>query len=144
MIVFPAFLNLSINFSIRSWWLEMQSALGLPLPPPTNCVELLHLCKLQRIYSMLFKYRFFGDVHVWNHLLCCWKWAFAMTSVFSLQNSISLCPALFCTPRPSLSVIPGIAWLLTFSFQPAMMKKTSFLTVSIAERNVYGVWVLAA
>ena len=31
--------------------------------------------------------------------LCCWKRMFAMTSVFSLQNSVSLCPASLCTPR---------------------------------------------
>ena len=30
-----------------------------------------------------------------NHLLCCWKRVIAMTSVFSLQSSVSLCPALF-------------------------------------------------
>ena len=28
-----------------------------------------------------------------------------MTSVLSWQNSISLCPASFCTPRPNLPVI---------------------------------------
>ena len=32
-------------------------------------------------------------------------------------NSISLCPASFCTPRPNLSVTPGISWLPTFAFQ---------------------------
>ena len=47
-------------------------------------------------------------------LLCCWKRVFAMTSVFYWQNSISLCPALFCTPRPNLTVTPGISWLSTF------------------------------
>ena len=30
-----------------------------------------------------------------------------MISVFSWQNSISLCPASFCTPRPNLPVTPG-------------------------------------
>ena len=35
------------------------------------------------------------DVHVESHLLYCWKRVFAMTSVFSWQNSVSLCPALF-------------------------------------------------
>ena len=30
-----------------------------------------------------------------------------MTSAFSRQNSISLCPASFCTPRPNLPVTPG-------------------------------------
>ena len=46
--------------------------------------------------------------------LCCWKWVFAMTSVFSWQISISLCPASFCTTRPKLPVTPGISWLPTF------------------------------
>ena len=46
-----------------------------------------------------------------NHL-CCWKRVFAMTCVFSWQNSVSLFPASFCTPRPNLPVNPGISWLL--------------------------------
>ena len=37
-------------------------------------------------------------------LLCCSKRVFAMTSAFSWQNSISLCPASFCIPRPNLPV----------------------------------------
>ena len=36
--------------------------------------------------------------------LCCWKRVFAMTSAFSWQNSISLCPASFRIPRPNLPV----------------------------------------
>ena len=53
-----------------------------------------------------------------------------MTSVFSWQNSISLCPASFCTPRPNLPVTPGISWLPTFAFLSPIMKRTSFLSVS--------------
>ena len=45
-----------------------------------------------------------------------------MTSVFSWQNSISLCPASFYTPRPNLPVTPGVSWLLTFAFQSPIMK----------------------
>ena len=30
-----------------------------------------------------------------------------MTSVFSWKNSISLCPASFCPPKPNLPVTPG-------------------------------------
>ena len=37
--------------------------------------------------------------------MCCWKRVFVMTSVFSLQNSISLCPASFCTPRLNLLLL---------------------------------------
>ena len=37
-----------------------------------------------------------------------------MTSASSWQNSVSLCPASFCSSRPNLPVSPGISWLLTF------------------------------
>ena len=63
------------------------------------------------------------DVHV---LLYCWKRVFAMTSAFSWSNSVSLCPASFCTLRPNLPVTPGISWLPTFVFQSLIMKRTSF------------------
>ena len=59
-------------------------------------------------------------------VLCCWKRVFAMTSAFSWQTSISLCPASFCTPRPNLPVTPGVSWLPTFAFQSPIMKRTSF------------------
>ena len=49
-----------------------------------------------------------------------------MTSAFSWQNSISLCPASFCTSRPNLPVTPGVSWLPTFAFQSPIMKRTSF------------------
>ena len=57
---------------------------------------------------------------------CCWKKVFAMTSVFSWQNSVHLCPGSFCTPRPNLPVTPGISWLPIFAFQSPMMKITFF------------------
>ena len=53
-----------------------------------------------------------------------------MTSVFSRQNSISLCPASFCTPRPNLPITPGVFSLPTFAFLSPIMKRTSFLGVS--------------
>ena len=57
----------------------------------------------------------FGIVHLVMNmcslLLHCWKRAFAMTSVFSWQNSVTLCPASFCISRPNLLVIPCISWL---------------------------------
>ena len=49
-----------------------------------------------------------------------------MTSVFSWQNSISLCPASFRTPRPNLPVTPGVSLLPTFAFQSPIMKRTFF------------------
>ena len=45
-----------------------------------------------------------------------------MTSVFSWQNSISLCPASFRIPRPNLPVTPGVSWLPTFAFQSPLIK----------------------
>ena len=62
---------------------------------------------------------------------CCCKRVFVLTSVFSWQNSVSLCPASFCTPRVNLPVTPGISWLPTFAFQSLMMKRTSFLVLSL-------------
>ena len=50
-----------------------------------------------------------------------------MTCVFSWQNSYSLCPASFCTPRPNLSVTLVISWLSTFAFQSPMMKRHYFV-----------------
>ena len=49
-------------------------------------------------------------------LLCCWKRVFAMTSAFSWQNSVSLCPASFCTPRPKCLLLPVfLDFLLLYS-----------------------------
>ena len=59
-----------------------------------------------------------------------------MMSVFSWQNSISLCPASFCTPRPNLPVTAGISWLPTFAFQSPIMKRTPFW-VLVLEGLVY-------
>ena len=62
--------------------------------------------------------------------MCCWKRMFAVSSVFSWQNSASLCPASFCTPRPNLPVTPGMSLLPTFVFQSPIMKTTSFWGVN--------------
>ena len=51
-------------------------------------------------------------------------------SAFSCQKSVSLCPALFCTPRSNLPVAAGISWLPTFAFQSPIMKQTSLFGVS--------------
>ena len=62
-------------------------------------------------------------------LLCGWKRVFVVTSAFSWQNSVSLCPASFCTLRPNLPVSSGISWLSTCALQPPVMKRTSFLVL---------------
>ena len=59
------------------------------------------------------------------------EWVFAMTCAFSWQNSISLCPASFCTPRPNVPITPAVSWLPTFAFQSTTVKMTSFLMLVI-------------
>ena len=51
---------------------------------------------------------------------------FAMTSAFSWQNSISLCPASFRIPGPNLPVTPGVSCHPTFAFQSPRMKRHLF------------------
>ena len=53
-----------------------------------------------------------------------------MTSVFSWQNYVSLCPSSFRILRPNFPVTPGVSWLPTFAFQSPIVKRTSFLGVS--------------
>ena len=48
-----------------------------------------------------------------------------VTSTFSWQNSISLCPASFCTQRPNLPVTPGV------SLEKAMAPQSSTLAWKI-------------
>ena len=53
-----------------------------------------------------------------------------MTSAFSWQNSISLCPFSFRIPRPNLLVTAGVSRLPTFALKSPIMKRTSFLGIS--------------
>jgi len=119
---FPYFFNLILNLAKRSSWSEPQLAPSLIF---VDCIELLHL-RLKRIESIWFCYWPSSDVHVYSLLLCCWKMVFAMTSAFSWQNSVSLCPASFCTPKPNLPVTLGISWLPTFTCQSSMKKMIFF------------------
>ena len=50
-----------------------------------------------------------------------------LTDLISWQNSVSLCLASFCIPRPNLPITPGISWLPNFVFQSPMMKIYIFL-----------------
>ena len=49
-----------------------------------------------------------------------------MTNVVSWQNSVSLCPALFYTPKPNLFVTPGILLLTTLHSNPLWWKVCFF------------------
>ena len=59
--------------------------------------------------------------HTHTHTVKVWiisrKRVFAMTSVFSWQHSLSLCPASFYTPKAKLSCYSRISLLPTFAFQ---------------------------
>ena len=56
------------------------------------------------------------------------KRVFAMTHVFSCQNSFSLSPASFCTPRPNLPVTPGI-FLFISLYSSSLYEKQIFLVL---------------
>ena len=58
-----------------------------------------------------------------------------MTSAFSWQNPVGLCPASFCTPRPNLPVIPGIFCLSNFAFHSPVMKRTPIEAVRYGEKE---------
>ena len=57
-------------------------------------------------------------------------------SEFSWHNSVSLCRALFCIPRPNLSGTPCTSWFPTFAFQSPMMKRTTFFFLLVFESLV--------
>ena len=85
-----------------------------------------------------------GDVHVYNRLLCCWKRVFSMTSAFSWQNSVSLCPTSFCTPSPSVPITPGISWLPTSIPIPCLLEvipityaESHNIAVNVSHTNLY-------
>ena len=55
----------------------------------------------------------------------------AITSTFSWQNSISLCPVSFCTPSPNLPVTPGVSFLL---FTKLLLHSSPY-----NEKDIFGV-----
>ena len=127
LVVFPPSLISSLYLEIRSSWSEPQSSpfflfICLFVCFCWLCRTSLYLW-LQRIWFQNWPS---SDVHVCSHLLCFCKRVLTMTSGFSWQNCVSLCPASCCTPRPNLPVIPGISWPPTFAFQSPIMKRISF------------------
>ena len=123
LVVFPIFFNLNLNCATRSSWSELQSAPGLVF---ADYIDLLYLWLQKSIVNL---------ISVLTNWWCsCVELSlvlleFAMISAFSWQNSVSLCCASFCAPRPNLPVTPGISWLPTFAFQSSVMKRTSFLVL---------------
>ena len=121
--VFPTFCSLNLNLAIMSSWSEPQSAPGLVY---ADCIVSPSLAA-KNIINLISVLTIWWCPCVESSLVLlegvcydqCIPW----------QNSVSLWPASFCTPRPNLPVTPGISWLLTFAFQSPMMKRTSFLVL---------------
>ena len=59
-----------------------------------------------------------------------------MTSAFSWQNSVSLCAASFCTPRPNVPVTPGISSLTAFCIPVLYDEKNVFFLVLVLGGHV--------
>ena len=126
LVVFPTFFNFSLNLAIRGSWSEPQSAPGLVFcwlyraSPSLATNNIINLILVLTIWWCL------SGVGLSLVLL---KQAVSMTCALSWQNSVSLRPASFCTPRPNLPVTTSISWLPTFVVQSPMVKRTSFLVL---------------
>ena len=126
--VFPTFFNWSLNFAIRSSLSKPQSAPGLVF---VDCIELLHLW-LQRLYQMDFSVEHLV-MSMCGVVSCVVRRGCLLWPVRLIGKTVSFCPASFCTPRPNLSVTPGISWLPIFAFQSLMMKRASFLVLILED-----------
>ena len=131
LVVCPTFFNLCLTFPIRSSWSEPQSTPGLVF---ADYIELLHL-QLQNIINLILGMTIWWCPCVGSSLVFLEE--AGMTSIFSWQNSVSLCPASFFTSRPKLPVTPSISWLPTFAFQSPMMKRTSLFCTVYKIYNAY-------
>ena len=125
--VFPIFFSLSLNFAEKLMIRDIKSALGLVF---ADWIQLLYLGLKKKIQSI------WPVLTIWwcpcvKSPLVLFKSVFATTSTFSWQNSVSLCPASFCSARPNLPVTPGMSWLPTFAFQSPVMNRTSFVCVCV-------------
>ena len=106
--VFPTFFNLHLNLGIRCSWSEPQLGTSHSLVAETVSSFSIFGCKEYNQSDFGVDPLVMSMCRVFS---CCWKRVFAMISAFSWQNSISLCPASFHTPRPNLPVTPGVSWL---------------------------------
>ena len=111
-VVFSTFFNLSLNLAIRNSWLK--SEFGNKEFMVWATVSLWScFCWLFRASPSLTAKNIISLISVLTNwwcscvesCLCCWMRVSAMTSAFSWQNSISLCPASFSIPRPNLLVL---------------------------------------
>ena len=106
LVVFPTFFNLSLNLAIRSSWSEPQSAPSL---------DLLTVKNFSIFGWKEYNQSDFGVDHLVMSLCrvfsCVVGRGCLLWRVFSWPNSVSLCSASFCIPRPNLPVTLHISWL---------------------------------
>ena len=73
-----------------------------------------------------------SDFNIDHLMMACVEFLLVLLEAFvchdqcSLDTTVSHCLASFCTPRPSLSITPGISWLPNFAFYSPTIKRTSF------------------
>ena len=104
---------LSTGFSRQEYWS------GLPFPSPAK-----------NIISLILVLIIWWCPCVESSLVLLEEGVCYDQCVLLAQNSVSLWPVLFWTPRLNLPVTPGISWLPIFAFQSPIMKRTSLLGVS--------------
>jgi len=104
LVVFPTFFNFSLNFAIRNWSCEPQSAPGpvfwLYRASPSSAAK--------SIINLILVLTIWWCPCVESSLVLLEE-GVCYEQCFSWKNSVSLCPASFCTPRPDLPVTPGIS-----------------------------------
>ena len=123
LVVCPTLFSLSLSFAIGSSWSEPVSSWSCfcslyGVSPTSTAKNIINLIS--------------GDIHVQGILSCCCKRMFAMTSTFSLQNSVSLWPTSFCTPRPNCLLLQVSLDFLLLHSNPLWWKAHLFL-VSVLE-----------
>ena len=79
-----------------------------------------------------------------DYSFVCWKRVFAMTCVFSWQNSINFCPASFRIPRANLPVTPGVSRRRQWRPTPVLLPAKSHGQRSLVGCSPWGRWVLDA
>ena len=107
----------SMGFSRQGYWCELPFPSPGDFPDPGIKPALQADSLLSELPGKPLKWSTW--VQSQSRLLCCWKGVFAMTSVFSWQNSVSLCPTSFCIPRPICLLLQvALDFLLLHSSPP--------------------------
>ena len=125
---FPIFFNLRLNFAKRSSWSGPQSAPGIIF---ADCIELLPSPTAEYNQSDFAIDHLVMSMSMCKVISCVvGKGCLLLTSTFSWQNSVSLCPASFCISRPNLPVTSDIFLTSYFCVPVPYDEKDIFFGVS--------------